>query len=287
MKIIDSFIFYNELKLLNYRLSILDEHVDYFILVESTHTFSGHSKKLFYDENKSLFKKFNHKIIHIVVTDFPYKYPNINYSMNHQWLNEYHQRNSIKNGIKDLDLSYSAEPNSDRSRAKAGDLDLTDIILTSDVDEIPDPRVLDLIKQDKLEFNKNTLNRLALDMYYYNLNFRVGNGQNWHGIKLMTYKAYKEMSLTFQQMRIWEHSHPVPIIPNGGWHLSYFGDVEFIMTKIKSFSHQEYNNEKYIDKNKLEENIKNGINFIGGLDLQYIDLENNKNLPPRYKEYLL
>ena len=44
MKIIDSFIFYNELDLLYYRLSILDEYVDYFILVESKYTFSGDIK---------------------------------------------------------------------------------------------------------------------------------------------------------------------------------------------------------------------------------------------------
>ena len=48
MKIIDSFIFYNEIDLLYYRLSILDEYVDKFILVESTHTFTGYSKPIFY-----------------------------------------------------------------------------------------------------------------------------------------------------------------------------------------------------------------------------------------------
>ena len=39
MKIIDSFIFYNELDLLNYRLSILNDYVDYFIIVESKYTY--------------------------------------------------------------------------------------------------------------------------------------------------------------------------------------------------------------------------------------------------------
>ena len=43
-KIIDCFIFYNELDLLNYRLNLLDEYVDYFVLVEATHTFVGNEK---------------------------------------------------------------------------------------------------------------------------------------------------------------------------------------------------------------------------------------------------
>ena len=41
MKIVDCFIFYNEIDMLLYRLEILNEYVDYFILVESKYTFSG------------------------------------------------------------------------------------------------------------------------------------------------------------------------------------------------------------------------------------------------------
>jgi len=268
MKFIDSFIFYNELDLLKYRLSILNEYVDYFILVESTHTFSGHTKQLFYNDNKYMFSQFNDKIIHIIVEDFPYKIPNINYAVNQQWDNEYYQRNCIKRGLDRFDIQDK------------------DIILTSDIDEIPDPTIFNKIKNNELIFNKDTLNRLALDMYYYNLNLRVGDGQNWHGIKLMTFKTYKSQGLTFQQMRCWEHTHPVPLIPYGGWHLSYFGDINFIITKIQSFSHQEYNNDKYINKSELENKITKGINFIGGLNLQYIKIEDNKNLPFKYDEYL-
>ena len=73
-KIIDCFTFYNEMDLLNYRLNILYNVVDYFIIVESTHTYVGKEKKLFYNDNKHLFEKFNDKIIHIIVDDFPFKY---------------------------------------------------------------------------------------------------------------------------------------------------------------------------------------------------------------------
>lgn len=270
MKIIDSFIFYNELDLLKYRLSILNDFVDYFILVESTHTFTGHPKNLFYNENKTFFDKFNQKIIHIIVDDFPYKYPNINYQQNNQWQNEYFQRNCISKGINEIKNILIDE----------------DIILTSDVDEIPDPKILIEIKNNKLIFDKNNLNRLSLDMYYYNLNLRLGNGQNWHGIKLITWYSYNIINLSFQQMRIWEYSHNVPIIPYGGWHLSYFGDINFIINKIKGFAHQEYNNDKYINKEILEKKIKNGINFIGGLELQKIKVKDNNNLPPKYEIYL-
>jgi beta-1,4-mannosyl-glycoprotein beta-1,4-N-acetylglucosaminyltransferase len=272
MKIIDSFIFYNEIDLLYYRLSILYEYVDKFILVESTNTFTGDEKPLFYLENLEKFNKFNDKIIHIIVTDFPYKKPNINYDLQQQWENEYYQRNCIKRGIdKLINENY---------------LNDEDIILTSDIDEIPNPNILINSKNNTLHFDYSRLNRLALDMYYYNLYYRIGEGSNWHGIKLLTYNTYKNINLTFQQMRIWEHSNYVAIINHGGWHLSYFGDIDYIINKIASYSHQEYNNENYLDKNLLHEKIKNGVNLLNNNSLVYIPIEENTNLPYKYDVYL-
>ena len=141
-------------------------------------------------------------------------------------------------------------------------------------------------KNNSLLFEHDRLNRLALDMYCYNLYCRVGEGSNWHGIKLMTANAYKSINLTFQQMRTFEWTNHVFIIENGGWHLSYFGDVDFIINKISNFSHQEYNNQKYIEKNKLEEKIKNGINLLNDTNLVYIPIEENKNLPYKYDTFL-
>jgi beta-1,4-mannosyl-glycoprotein beta-1,4-N-acetylglucosaminyltransferase len=68
--IYDCFTFFNELDLLEIRLNMLDEHVDYFILAESTETFSGLEKPLYYGENKERFSKWNHKIIHHVNDKF-------------------------------------------------------------------------------------------------------------------------------------------------------------------------------------------------------------------------
>ena len=61
MKVLDCFIFYNELCMLEYRLNILNDYVDYFVLVESTHTHVGKEKELYYANNKQMFEKFNNK----------------------------------------------------------------------------------------------------------------------------------------------------------------------------------------------------------------------------------
>ncbi len=156
MKIVDCFTFYNELDLLNYRLHILNDVVDYFVLVESTHTHVGKEKELYFNENKNLFEKFQHKIIHVIVTDILYKYPNINYDKNQQWDNEIYQRNCIELGIQELSLADD------------------DIIIISDLDEIPNPHILKRIKNNEIPI---TINALNMDVYFYNLNSKTNDTQ--------------------------------------------------------------------------------------------------------------
>jgi beta-1,4-mannosyl-glycoprotein beta-1,4-N-acetylglucosaminyltransferase len=61
----DCFSFFNELDILEIRLNVLNEYVDYFVIGESKQTFSNKAKPLHYLENKSKFEKWNHKIIHV------------------------------------------------------------------------------------------------------------------------------------------------------------------------------------------------------------------------------
>jgi beta-1,4-mannosyl-glycoprotein beta-1,4-N-acetylglucosaminyltransferase len=260
MKIVDSFIFYNELDMLLYRLSILDKHIDKFILVESTHTFVGIPKKLFYNENKAMFKQFESKIVHVIVDDFPYR----NFVNNGlQWKNEEHQRNCIARGINMIQFEKD------------------DIILTSDLDEIPDPTILEKARNSVLEFNKNGLNRLELDFYYYNLNTKQQGA--WHGIKLFTYGSYLMMRLSFEQMRTHEWKNYVHIIKKGGWHLSYFGDTAFIHNKLSNFSHQEL---KKRNLDEINRSIENSIDINSNLPLIKISVKDNDYLPPEYETYL-
>jgi beta-1,4-mannosyl-glycoprotein beta-1,4-N-acetylglucosaminyltransferase len=118
-------------------------------------------------------------------------------------------------------------------------------------------------------------------MYYYNLRSRRNY---WHGVKLLTYYGYKKLNISFQKMR--DDYAISSIIKNGGWHLSYFGDVDFIVNKFQSFSDTEYNNSIYLDKNKLQHNICNYINILNFSNLDIIPIENNKNLPPKYDIFL-
>lgn len=262
MKIIDSFIFYNELDLLTYRLNLLNNIVDYFIIVESTHTFIGKEKKLFFNENKHLFENFTNKIIHIIVDDLPYKYPNVNIANNDVWHNEFFQRNAISRGINYIE-----------------NLTESDLIIISDIDEIPDPYTLDKIKQGTIIVDFNIL---ELDLYYYNLNTRF-NKYKCVACKIISYKKYKELNVNCTTIRRMDCSK----ILNGGWHLSYFGDKYCIQNKIQNFSHQELNIESYTDLKNIEKRMQNSIDLFGrNHSIEKIKIEDNTYLPIDYSKYL-
>jgi beta-1,4-mannosyl-glycoprotein beta-1,4-N-acetylglucosaminyltransferase len=262
MKIIDCFIFYNELDLLTYRLNLLNNIIDYFIIVESTHTFIGKEKKLFFNENKHLFENFRNKIIHIIVDDFPYKYHNVNIGEKDVWNNEFFQRNAISRGINYIK-----------------DLSQYDVIIISDLDEIPDPYTLNKIKKGDIIVD---INILEMDLYYYNLNTRYQS--KWPLCKIISYKKYNELNISCNDIRNKQCSN----ILNGGWHLSYFGDKYFIQNKIQNFSHQELNNANYTDLDKIENRVKNSSDLYDRdyCKFEKIKIENNTYLPPDYDKYL-
>ena len=259
MKILDCFTFYNELDLLTYRLNLLNDIVDYFIIVEANQTHSGKTKQLFFDSNKDLYKKFDNKIIHII-EDLPYKSDNVAITNDDVWKNENAQRNFIFDAIRSIDgLSES------------------DIIIISDLDEITDPKILYRIKDGYL---KVEINALEMDLYYYNLNTYIGK---WCHPKIMSHKKYIELKTDLNAVRL----SAFPIIKNAGWHLSYFGDEKFIQNKIINFAHQEYNVPQIIDLTNIKDRVKNCKDIYSRDEvIVRIEIKDNFNLPPEYDVYL-
>lgn len=274
MKIIDCFIFYNEIDLLNYRLNILNDVVDYFVIVESTHTFTGLEKELYFSKNKKLFEKFQHKIINVIVDDFPYKSPDIDFSRKDQWQNEFFQRNSITKGLGELSI------------------DNNDVIIIADLDEIPDPEILSKIKNNEI---KVTVNSLGLDFYYYNLNTKIAFKKNifnikreyiWRATKILLFENLENL-LKRETIHDIRSNRKYPVI-KGGWHLSYFGDEHEIQDKIRHFSHQELNKESFTNLSHIKNVIKNQKDLFNRKStlLQSIKIEDNDYLPPQYEKYL-
>ena len=269
MKIIDCFPFYNEIELLKYRLTILKDVIDYFVIVESTHTFVGNEKILYFDELKKNIPSYNNaKIIHIVVDDFPYKTPDIQLCSNftgQQWLNERFQRNCISRGLEQI-----------------SDLENEDIIIVTDLDEIPDPRTLQKIKNGEIDV---TMNHMEMSLYYYNLNTFHRN--YWTKGFLSKYGELLNSSYTIHDIRM--NNMNSQNIKNGGWHLSYFGDIPFIQNKLREFSHVEYSNDDYTDENFIKNKIDNSTSLFSRGDecgLIKQSIKDDKYPPIYYKTFL-
>jgi beta-1,4-mannosyl-glycoprotein beta-1,4-N-acetylglucosaminyltransferase len=260
MKIIDCFLFYNELDMLTYRLNVLNDVVDYFIIVESTHTFAGHPKELFYKNNQPMFGKFNSKIIHVIVDDFPHIFPDIDYNKKEQWMNEKFQRNCGIRGLSQLSGLHEK-----------------DMLIVADIDEVPDPRIISIIKEKKHNIEVASL---EMHFYYYNLHTKIKT--NWYHAKIISIGKLKKHEYSIEDIRFLNCKY----IRNCGWHLSYFGDVSFIQNKLHNFSHQEFNTVAITNGDVIRDKISTRTNLFDDVKLEHRPIENNEYLPVGYETYL-
>jgi len=234
--IYDCFMFYNELELLEIRLNELNEFVDKFIIVESSKTFTNQPKKLFFEENKEKFAAFKDKIIHIVTDEFT--------ECNSAWECEIFQRNAIEKGLE------NCKPD--------------DIIIISDVDEIPNAKTLMNCK------NSEGIKVLKQKQYNFYLNYINDKETYWlRGPRVLFYKDFNKSADEIRNTQ-------GQIIENGGWHFSFLGGIQKVKDKVKSFSHQEYNNEYYLNEERLTSLILNGADiFERGYKYKIVDIDSS------------
>jgi beta-1,4-mannosyl-glycoprotein beta-1,4-N-acetylglucosaminyltransferase len=240
-----------------------------FIIVESTRTHFGKDKPLFYQDNLLRYEKFSKKIIHVIDRDLN---PNPRHDLNKKWkddvwLNENHQRKTIDAGIRQLDLKDE------------------DLIIVSDADEIPDPRILQELRKSDIKIDYVGLYQ---DFYYYNLTYK-NPSEKWIYAKIMSFKYYVEA--LERNPQLCRDITAKRYIQPAGWHLSYFGDSKFIKNKIKQFAHQEFNQVKFTNEDNINKCIKTGADLFNRslVNCIYIQLTENKYLPPNHEffNYLL
>ena len=243
-KIIDCFTFFNELDLLKFRLAELYDKVDHFILIESTKTFTGQVKPLYYSLNKDEFEKWNDKIIHVVVTDMPINLPQYKIDelvalpeiRNINWVREHHQRRSVVKGLNRLNLNFD------------------DVIIMSDLDEIPD---MDIVSNN-IKFLDMGPIVFEQDWYIWNL-----EGMKWRGSSMFLFSQFIDNKDIFQHIRNlrWDEvdENKEFITVDGGWHFSWFGSSEFIRKKMFSFAHTETATEYFRNLKNIEYLVREGL----------------------------
>ena len=166
MKIFDCFSYWDEDFLLDLRLNILNDYVDFFVIVEGNKTWQNNPKKLKFDISK--FQKFKDKIIYIVLENQPSSLleikesdnskVKINKILDNALIRENFQRNFCFQEINKF----------------PGD----DLIIINDLDEIPN--LINFSYRNKITIFKQK-------MIYYKFNLKYPN-YNWMGSKICKIK---------------------------------------------------------------------------------------------------
>tara|TARA_A100001035_G_scaffold7798_1_gene5551 strand:+ start:311 stop:1180 length:870 start_codon:yes stop_codon:yes gene_type:complete len=242
--------YFDEEQVLDLRLNVLNDFVDYFVIVESTQNHKGIKRELLFDQSK--FQKFKNKIIYLVYDEIPKNVETISdnedenekdrkYIMNAVY-RENSQRNFITNGLQKADEN--------------------DLILVSDVDEIPKLSSLNLSKID------NKILIFKQDMFYYKFNLAIPNFK-WSGTKGVKKKnlkspqwlrnikdrkyAFFRIDTFFSEKKYTN----IKIISDGGWHFSNIKNAKMIEHKLRSYLHHREFDQVSLSVDEIDNLIKN------------------------------
>ena len=230
--IIDAFIFFNEEELVKLRLSYLNQVIDKFVIIEADHTHQGKKKewnfeKLLKNELKEFSDKINYHKLEIDVDKISKKEGWIfeNVKGGKTWKIENYQRNYIREACKNF----------------SGD----DVVLISDLDEIPSVNKINLIKMS----DQNKILPAGFEQFLFHLNCNYLNLEKWIGTIATTKKVIDK----YEPQYLRNSRYKISTIAQAGWSFSSFGSTEKIHEKFDAFAHDEYNNKKF----KSAEHIKN------------------------------
>ena len=250
MKIFDCFMYFDEEVVLDVRLNTLNEFVDYFVIVESKFTHKGDPRDLKFNHKK--FEKFKDKIIYLIYDQEPKGIEILN------------SNDSEKEKSRKYIFNAIYRENGQRNHIEKGleHAKQNDIILISDVDEIP----------NLLDINFNKINEKIIlfkqDMFYYKFNLYLPN-LVWTGTK----GCRKKNLLNPQWLRnVKDRKYPfyriytifsknkyksIKYINTGGWHFTNIKTAKEIEHKLRSYLHHREFDEHPLSVAEIDKIIKN------------------------------
>jgi beta-1,4-mannosyl-glycoprotein beta-1,4-N-acetylglucosaminyltransferase len=229
--LLDAFMFYNELDILELRLEVLDRHVDRFVLVEAEVNHVGGPKELFFQNNKERYAKWLHKIEHVIMTaeEAP-KDPN-------PWSREKYQRECIMRGLTDT-------------------VPDTAVVMVSDVDEIPN---LEVIPYENLQ---HIFTSVHMWMFEYSLDY-LFTGEPWFGTVITTAELLRRVGPNKLRDSRWKF----PCVQYAGWHLSSFGTPMHVWNKMQTFAHAKDGHHAAQTPEMFKQWIEEGVHTDGKTSL--------------------
>lgn len=245
--IYDCFMFYNELNMLELKLTEENSVVDKFVLVESCETYSGKPKRYFFDEHKGRFSRFSEKIIHVKLEPQTRFKRYLFKKCGKNWAREYWQRDQIARGLAGANHE--------------------DLIIISDVDEIiSSSRLGDIV----VNFSDGCIGVFEMPLFQFSVNrewvFRDRRLPQYRSIgpRMVALKDYCGAQRLRKVKKIYPNwlkndsmlrpifkmigyikyrvMNELQYFEDTGWHFSSMGDWDFFKNKVDSFAHEDWKN---------------------------------------------
>lgn len=198
----DTFMFADELDVLECRLTELENADVTHVLAEAAADHHGNSKPLYFADNKSRFSKWQNRIIHIIVHDFGSVPPD------DPWSREQAHREFCRLGLQ------NADPD--------------DIVIHSDADEILTEKAVSAVRNMAEEGL-----RLRLRHFIFACDWEIIGGEIWD--KPVATRLRNIDSFTWLRRM----NHFPAAEGDMGWHLSFFGGPGAIRKKLSRDCHPE------------------------------------------------
>ena len=210
------------------RLEEIGHLVDKIVIVEATTTYRNGSRPIVIPSARDVFGVHWHKVVHVVVDDMPA------YS-DDPWRREYHQRAALMRGIADASSS--------------------DLVLFSDLDEIPRAAVLDALRwcDDKMP----PIMAMQSRVFMHDVN-RMKD--RWWHAPVVFPVGLMDDALSPKMIRILGHHRRLPWWTNGAWHFTFFGSTSSVKHKLGSFSDGVA--EKYKQESSINFRVSNGVHLL-------------------------
>lgn len=240
MKVYDCFMFFNELELLELRFKELWDIVDYFVITESNVSHAGNPKPYTLLDNWDRFSAYHSKIRHIKVEDVP---PNVD-----GMFRDNYQRQAISRGLTDVNLE--------------------DIIIVSDLDEIPRSELLEMIIEDENDYDRYIL---CLPQFRHRINYmKIKEVHKYPNIMVTRARSFTTPQQEREYTFYWNQKPANTVtLEHGGWHFTYFGDDEAVKHKLQNFAHTELNIPEIIDNIFLEKILAEKRSFQPGTNEKF------------------
>ena len=249
--VIDAFYFFNEIELLEARLNILDEHVDYFLLLESKQTYMGQNKPLIFKENPKLFEKFKNKIVYFEIPTAPIDRASAAAILHGHDQNQLQKlvasRSLIDKNVPPGDSAWITEFYQKESMIDAlSQFPLNSLIFISDLDEIWNPEAFFRLKTSSILVFKQ------IPLIYY-MNCKSDESwRNWTGTILVELETLVKNGVNASRTH---NRLKRNVVVNGGWHFSYQGGKSKVLEKLEAVPQEEFNTK--IRRENLENSLRN------------------------------